>query len=164
MESVDLDEITRLIVASLGGVVVVTASQENGAPEVSWGDLFFFYDPDGRGEEARKFPFATIVTHDYGDFDSMSRLNREGVFRLNVDVGPETFDAHFPPGASVVDHAQLDTVIPHPVYADYHWISVLNPSRGIFESVMPLLATAHARHAQRYRRARTHRADSGPAK
>src|SRR5258706_4149480 len=97
MESLELDEITRLIAASLREVVVVTASQENGAPEVSWGDLFFFYDPDGRGEEARKFPFATIVTNDYGDFDNASQLDREGVFRLNVDVGPETLDALFPP-------------------------------------------------------------------
>jgi hypothetical protein len=31
----------------LSGVVAVTASEATGAPEVSWGDSFFFYDPAG---------------------------------------------------------------------------------------------------------------------
>jgi len=35
------------VVAALPGVVAVTASEANGAPEVAWGDTFFFYDPEG---------------------------------------------------------------------------------------------------------------------
>jgi len=149
----DIDAIAGLIQASFPGVVVITASEDNGAPEVSWGDLFFFYDPEDVGAEARKFPFATIVTHDYGDFDNRSRLDREGVFRLNIDVGPETFDELFPAGTAVDDYAQLDVVIPHPVYAEYHWISVLSPSPATIESVKPHLEKAHERHSRRYPKA-----------
>jgi hypothetical protein len=42
-----IEEDISHFVASLPGVVVVTASRANGAPEVAWGDSFFFYDPDG---------------------------------------------------------------------------------------------------------------------
>lgn len=152
VDSLDEVAVTDYITTALRGVVVVIASAENGAPEVSWGDCFFFFDPDGRGEDARKFPFATIVTKDYGDFDNASRLDRAGVFRLNIDVGAEAFDALFPPGAGVEDYSLLDKVIPHPVYAAYHWVSVLNPGPETFESVKPLLSKAHARHGRRYQK------------
>ena len=145
-----MSAISDFIAAALPGVVVVIASEENGAPEVSWGDSFFFFDPEGRGEPARKFPFATIVTKDYGDFDNASRLDRDGVFRLNIDVGPELFDSLFPPGTTVDDFSRLDVLMPHPVYGAYHWVSVLNPSSTTLETVKPLLAEAHARHSRRY--------------
>ena len=61
----------------------------------AWGDTFFFYAPSRDVPADRKFPFATIVTKDYGEFDGASDLNREGVFRLNVGVGKETFAALF---------------------------------------------------------------------
>ena len=33
----------------LPGVTVVTASEAGGAPEVAWGDSFFYYDPPAPG-------------------------------------------------------------------------------------------------------------------
>ena len=92
-------EITRYITETFSGVDVLVASRENGAPEVAWGDTFFSYDPGRDLPADRRFPFATIVTKDYGEFDSASDLNREGVFRLNVGVGKETFAALFGPKA-----------------------------------------------------------------
>jgi hypothetical protein len=41
----------------------------SGAPEVAWGDSFFFYDPDGDAPTDRRMPFATIVTNDYDGND-----------------------------------------------------------------------------------------------
>ena len=158
VESVGIAKITDYITSALPGSVVVLASEENGAPEVSWGDLFFFYDPEGRGEPARKFPFATIVTKDYGNFDNASQLDRKGVFRLNIDVGPDVFDSLFPPGTGVDDASQLDILMPHPVYATYHWVSVLNPTKQTFETVKPLLAEAHSRHSRRYGNSRARQA------
>jgi hypothetical protein len=91
-----LDEagITRYIAMTFFGVDVVVASKENGAPEIAWGDTFFIYDPDRNLDDTRRFPFATIVTKDYGDFDNASRLDRPGVFRLNIGVSKETFAKH----------------------------------------------------------------------
>ncbi len=94
-------EITRYIADTFAGVDVVVASKESGAPEIAWGDTFFSYDPDRNLPPQRRFPFATIVTKDYGEFDNASNLNRPGVFRLNIGVSKETFQRLFgsPPGA-----------------------------------------------------------------
>src|SRR5260370_40468217 len=89
--------ITRYISTNFEGVDVVVASRENGAPEVAWGDSFFIYDPKRDLEESRRFPFATIVTQDYGEFDKKSTLNRPGVFRLNIGVSTETLAKLFEP-------------------------------------------------------------------
>ena len=121
-----------LLLEGLPGVIAVTASSESGAPEVSWGDSFFFYDPDQTAD--RRQPFATIVTKDYPGFDTSSKLDRPGVFRLNLAVGRETFQqlfgfpsAGFADQAAEFDFAELDRVLPHPVYARQGWISVLTP-------------------------------------
>jgi len=79
---------------------------------------------------------------DYGDFDATSNLNRDGVFRLNVGVSRQTFRALFP-SDEAHDYAELDVLMPHPVYATQSWISVLNPSDQRFAEVKPLLAEAY---------------------
>jgi hypothetical protein len=73
--------------SGLPGVVAVTASEANDAPEVAWGDSFFFYDPEGDEPADQRLPFATIVTQDYDGFDMASNLNRHGIYRLNLAVG-----------------------------------------------------------------------------
>lgn len=103
------------------GVVAATASEATGAPEVSWGDSFFFYDPDGDPVD-RRLPFATIVTKDFEGFDTTSDLNRPGVFRLNIAVGREIYRdliGHTPAAhdqhQGEFDYAALDRFLPHPV-------------------------------------------------
>jgi hypothetical protein len=143
MATLDEAAITRYIETAFEGIDVVVASQENGAPEISWGDSFFIYDPDRNLAEARRFPFATIVTQDYGDFDNQSKLDRPGVFRLNIGVSKETFAELF--GNEIKhDFTALDRLMPHPVYGRNHFVCVLNPSHSTFESIKPLLAEAQA--------------------
>jgi hypothetical protein len=140
-----LDEaaITRYI-AALPGVDVVVASREGGAPEIAWGDSFFIYDPDRNLDDARRFPFATIVTKDYGEFDNSSNLDRQGVFRLNIGASKQTFAKLFGKAEGERDFAALDRLLPHPVYGRNHWACVLNPSEATFELIKPLLNEAHA--------------------
>jgi hypothetical protein len=111
-----LDEstITDYIRNSLEGVDVVVASKEKGSPEVAWGDSFFIYDPNRDLDESRRFPFATIVTQDYGDFDDLSDLDRPGVFRLNIGVSKETYRSLFP-GDGEHDFTALDRLMPHQI-------------------------------------------------
>lgn len=146
---------------ALPGVVVVTASEEDGAPEVAWGDSFFFYDPDGDTPVDRRMPFATIVTKDYDGFDTASDLNRPGVFRLNVNVGRTAFEdlLGFPPAAHAeqaarFDYPALDTLLPHPVYAPQAWVAILNPGERTAAQARELLGGAHARAVRRHRPAR----------
>ena len=47
-------------VTGLGGVLTLRPEAGDGSPEISWGDVFFYYAPDG--VVPRTQPFATIVT------------------------------------------------------------------------------------------------------
>ena len=160
--------ITQYITDTFAGVDVLVASRDAGSPEVAWGDTFFFYDPDRILPPDRRFPFATIVTKDYGDFDCASNLNRPGVFRLNIGVSRETYRALFgaePPRAAADDGGErdydftaLDQLLPHPVYGRQYWVCVLTPSAATLRNVVrPLLAEAYDRAASAYAK----RADRG---
>ena len=131
------DGITRYIVETFPRVDVATTQ----------GATFFSLDPE------KHWPnFATIVTSDA--FDQASNLSREGVFRLNIGVSRETFERLVGdvPADESTDYAVLDRVIPHPVYARQHWVSILNPNAETFDNVVrPLLAEAHARVARQVR-------------
>jgi hypothetical protein len=145
---VDQDTIIQYIVDTFSGVDVARPTDGPGA-----GDTFFMYDPERNLDPKRKFPFATIVTKDYGDFDNASRLDRPGVFRLNIGVRRETFRSLFGDQSGAGhDFAALDQLMPHPVYAPQSWVCVLNPSPDTFETqVKPLLAEAYAMAASRHR-------------
>ena len=106
------------------------------------GATFFSLDPE------KHFPnFATIVTTDEHDEGAPSRLSRPGVFRLNIGVSRQTFE-RVASSAGEPDFAAFDRLLPHPVYARQHWISILNPSETTYrEVVQPLLAEAYHRLA-----------------
>ena len=119
-------------------------------PEVEktndYGYDMFFYRSD------RKLSFATLISTDY-DYDHVSNLNRPGVFRLNIGVSKQTFQVLF--GTEEVnvkeyDFTALDVIMPHPEYAQYHFICVLSPGEETFEKIRPLLAEAYAIAARRY--------------
>ena len=143
---------------SLPGVVVDTVGEGSGAPEVAWGDSFFYYDPgDDPGD--RRHPFATIVTKDYTGFDEVSDLDRDGVFRLNVAVGRAAFTellgyapAEQPEHADEFDYTQPDVVLPHPIYAAQGWVSIVTPGEQTLETALRLLAAARDLAEQRHHR------------
>lgn len=153
-------------VTGLPGVDLLTAGAANGAPEMAWGDHFFYYDPARELPADRRLPFATVVGRDYPGFDTASKLDRDGVFRVNVAVGREVFRELFghPPAAhgehhTEYDYAALDRFVPHPLYATQGWASVLNPGQGTAERLRSLLVDAHARAAARFRGPHPERAD-----
>lgn len=138
----DVDAIIRYIVRTYPDTDVVSAMNAT----------FFSCDAE------KHWPnFATIVTtdeHDLApDLDRPSKLDRPGVYRLNIGVSKATFDATV--GAmSNSDYAALDVLMPHPVYALQHWVCVLNPSQATFDAVVkPLLEEAHERVARARRKA-----------
>jgi hypothetical protein len=144
-------------VRRLPGGVAMTAGPESGAPEVAWGDTFFFADPEGDVPGDRRFPFGTLVTKDYEGFDTASKLDRPGVFRLNIGVGRRIFEDLFgyPPAdhaahRSEYDFAAEDQLIPHPVYAVQGWASVVSPGPATDARARELLVQAHERAARRH--------------
>ena len=152
----DEKEIIEYITENCAGVDVLAPTDG-----IASGDTFFYYDPERDLDRTRSFPFATIVTKDYGDFDQASNLNRPGVFRLNIGLSNETYRSLFGPppsrpgdeGGAVNtghDFSVLDQLIPHPVYAAQLWVSVLNPSAATFATIQPLIAEAYDRAVKRH--------------
>jgi len=142
----DQGSIRRFIAGNFADVDVQVAGPDDGSPEVAWGDTFFMHH-----EDKHRFPFATIVTKDYGDFDNLSNLKREGVFRLNIGLSKKTFERLFP-GQESHDFSALDVLMPHPVYAANHFVCVLNPSDATFAELVPLLQEAYEIAASRVER------------
>lgn len=126
----NVEDLAATITDRFAGVLKMTAA----------GDHYFIYDPDGDLPDNRKLPFATIVTGDR--FDTVSDLDRPGVYRLNIGLPKALFEARFAE-PHPVDHAALDVVMPHPEYGRQHWVCVLNPQRTL-DDVAALLEHAHA--------------------
>ncbi|WP_159940315.1 MULTISPECIES: DUF6194 family protein [unclassified Nocardiopsis] len=150
-----IDEITAYI-GALDGVLTLRPGPGDGSPEISWGDVFFYYAPDGVVPRAQ--PFATVVTKDYPD-DRASRLDRDGAFRLNVAAGADGFRRWTgrDPGEADragTDPSTADAVLPHPVYGALGWLCVVNPGPRTAEPVRELVRAAHRAARERHRRRR----------
>jgi hypothetical protein len=95
--------------------------------------------------------FATVVWTDEHDMGTPSRLDRPGVYRVNVGVDRATFQRLVGDQADP-DYAALDRFVPHPVYAKQRWVAVVNPSHEtVSGTLMPLIRAGHDRLARRSR-------------
>ncbi|MFI6570119.1 DUF6194 family protein [Nocardia fluminea] len=139
-----IEEITDYV-TGLGGVLVLRPTEGSEAPEISWGDTFFYYAPDGVVPAGQ--PFATIVTKDYPG-DETSGLNRPGSFRVNIAVSKSTFAE----AGAATDASIEDTLVVHPVYAAANWLAVVNPASATEAPVRELLREAHDRARTRSER------------
>lgn len=138
-------------------IVSVLATYPDNRLIEAGGDVFAVHDPDGDYEQRPRQGWATVVASDA--YDTASDLVRPGVYRLNIGLPRPRYAALFP-DPDGYDTTALDTLFPHPVYASYHWVGVLNPDAS-WPTVRRLLDEAHAfavrKHdnAARRRRERT---------
>jgi hypothetical protein len=137
-----IEEISAYV-ESMGGVLTMRPAPGDGTPEVAWGDLFFYYAPDGVVPNGQ--PFATAVTKDYPGEPSSALA--PGEFRVNVDTGR--------PGQPPADDpTRRDQLMPHPVYAHRGWICVVQPGPSSTAELQNRLRDAH--HAAKRRWERRH--------
>ncbi len=149
-QELSIDEITKYINETFPGVDIVIACAEDGAPECAWGDVFYFYDPDRSIPPTKRMPFATIVQNNYPGFDEQSKLNRTGIYRLNIGLDKKSYGQRFAAVDTVEnDFAALDQIMPHPVYGIHGWACVLNPSQHSFDAISELLAIAYQKSKHR---------------
>lgn len=125
------------------------AALENVQKSEAYGYLFYFCGDDHR------MPFLTIASSD-NDYDRVSNLSRDGVFRVNLGIRRETFAGLFPDsgdgGEVTYDFTMLNTFLPHPEYAKQHFICILNPAGSNDEAFRNLVREAHEVAKQRYER------------
>jgi hypothetical protein len=142
-------------VRSYTGVLELAPQAGSEHPEVSWGDFFFYYAPDGEIPRNRQ-PYATIITKNYPD-DAESRLDALGRWRLNIHVGASVFTEliGYPPESiaqSTVDFSEADVFLPHPLYGAYGWVSVVNPGPATTARALEALREAHLADQRRVER------------
>jgi hypothetical protein len=122
------------------------AKMDNVQREENFGYIFFFVGDDHR------LPFVTIG-HSDNEFDTVSNLNREGIFRINIGVSGKTFESLLADSSSEnIDYSVLDVFLPHPHYAKQHFVCILNPSQENVEVTKNLIVEAHSIAASRLQR------------
>lgn len=151
-------------VRAYDGILELAPEAGSEYPEISWGDHFFYYAPDGRVPRNRQ-PYATIVTKDYPD-DAESRLDTADRWRLNIHVGAQAFAdllGYAPDGieAAGVDFSAEDVFTPHPLYGAFGWVCVVNPGTATLDRALAALRAAHLADRRRIER-REGRAGSAP--
>ena len=141
------DEILQYCLETLEGTILVS----------SWGERGVFYNPGGK---LKRGVYVLTVKERDGENDRSSRLDREGVYRVNLGLRRETFRRLFgplpqrPPKGGIVDmpcdFSHTDCLLPHPVYAWMGWACVLTPSRQTFEALKPLIVESYAYAGEKY--------------
>lgn len=121
--------------------------------------------PDVQREEAQGYvlyfigddhlvPFVSLATRDQ-EADNVSHLSRPGVFRINIGVGKQAYAelvGHV--DAAMADYTQLNVFLPHPHYAAYYFVCILNPAGAHVARTQQLIAEAHAQASDRAERQR----------
>ena len=119
---------------------------DNVQREENYGYAFFFVGEDHR------VPFVSLSDSD-NEYDKVSNLNRDGVFRINIGVSRETFDSLVGDStAENIDYSALSVFLPHPEYAKQHFVCILNPAQDNVETTKKLIVEAHSIAAARLRR------------
>lgn len=115
-----------------------TAALENVQRDDSYGYAMYFVGDD------HTVPFVSFVDAD-NEYDTVSDLNREGVFRVNIGVGRELYD-ELAGTRSVddMDFTELNVFLPHPHYAKQTFVCILNPEDVNENITIEAIAQAHA--------------------
>ncbi|WP_303871191.1 DUF6194 family protein [Acetobacterium wieringae] len=141
------DDILNYCISNLEGTVLVE----------SWGEKGIFYNPF---KTLKRGVYVLTIKEKDGDNDKSSNLNRDNTFRVNLGIRKKTFEGLFgeipkrPSAGDIVDmnydFAEVDKIIPHPVYAWMGWISVLNPSIETFETLKTFIEEAYGYSKEKF--------------
>ncbi len=149
MKIMEIKDIIEICYERFPGTVIVDA----------WGERGIFYNPEGK---LKRGVYVMTVKQKDGDNDKGSKLNREGIYRINTGISKERFKKIYgyiparPEAGGIVDMSYDFTVenaiIPHPVYAWMGWICVLNPTEKIFDEFMKYIEESYEMAKVKYQK------------
>ncbi len=139
-------------------IIEVTQKAHAGlVKNTNWGELGLFYNPEGK---LKKGIYLLTFKEKDGENDHSSKLNRGGLYRLNLGISKESFIKLFgrtysrPKAGKTIlndfDFSQVNTIMPHPVYGWMSWICVINPSKKTFDLLQPLIAESYIQAMKKY--------------
>ena len=121
----------------------ITSNLEYSTCTENFGYKFFLYSTD------QMMPFVTLAESD-NEYDSVSNLDREGVFRVNIGVRRNTFKKLFPSKDSEWDYTAINTFMPHPEYAAQNFICILSPEDDKIRDVTTFIHEAYSLAKERF--------------
>ncbi|MDE5777273.1 MAG: hypothetical protein K2I10_02000 [Lachnospiraceae bacterium] len=141
------DEILKYCLENLEGTVLIN----------SWGEQGVYYNPCNK---LKRGVYILTVKEKDGENDKSSKLDREGVYRVNLGVRKNTFEELFgaipkrPAKGCIVDmmydFSTTNQIIPHPIYAWMGWICALSLSEKTFEELKPYIQEAYEYAKEKY--------------
>jgi hypothetical protein len=141
--------LTHFLLEKFPGLIVIKA----------WGETSFFFNPDG--SSSRGTYFCTIKEKN-GKNDQSSALDRPEIYRFSFALARATFLELFgsipqrPPKGGIItgphDFTQLDTLLPHPIYAWMCWVAILNPSEQSFSKLEGMLEQSYQLVVKKHRK------------
>ncbi len=114
--------------------------------------IFYFY----ASEQA--LPVVTVALSD-NEYDNISHLSREGVYRVNIGIKKETFATLFPDADAATDYTMLNRFLPHPHYAAQYYICILNPEGTEMTDTLRYIEESYLIAKQRFERKQTKRSE-----
>lgn len=130
---------------TLHDIELHVTSLSNVTSNDNFGYRLFFYSSD------QTMPFVSLAESD-SEYDSVSKLNRDGVFRVNIGVERDTFKTLFPEKKTEWDYTELNKFLPHPHYAAQNFICVLNPTGSNEDRVIQYIDEAYSLAKKRFER------------
>ena len=113
-------------------------SYENVERAENLGYIFYFYG------DHHMVPFVSIAQSG-NKYEEVSKLDREGVFRINIGVSKATFDSLFSSNnVDKIDYSAIDIFMPHPHYAKQFFICILNPSKKNVDQLKNFISEAYS--------------------
>jgi hypothetical protein len=124
----------------------------------NWGERGLFYNP---GFKRTKGIYLLTFKEKDGANDQASKLNRPGLYRLNLGLSKTQYTEQFgaPPSRPAAgktvetghDFTVVDQITPHPIYGWMSWCAVINPSLATIEIMWPWVADAVQRARQKFK-------------
>ncbi len=115
----------------------ITTEFKGVIPKSSWGETSLFYNP---GKVLPNGVYFCTIKEQNGDNDKSSQLDRDGVFRLSIGIGKETFENEFgsrpqrPAKGCIIDtdhnFSALNELMPHPIYGWMAWVPRVREDDG----------------------------------
>lgn len=116
---------------------------ENVQRDENYGYIFYYVGDD------HTVPFVSIAETN-NEYETISDLDREGVFRINIGLPRASFRTLFPdPSTEGLDYTALNVLLPHPDYASQNYVCILNPAGDNVALTQKLMLEAHAKAAAR---------------
>jgi hypothetical protein len=129
----------------------ISADFDGVIPKSSWGETSLFYNP---GKTLPNGVYFCTLKEQNGDNDKSSKLDRDGVFRLSIGIGKDSYKNNFgekpkrPAKGCIIntghDFTALNELMPHPIYGWMSWVQILNPTESAFSELLPLIYEAHS--------------------